>query len=82
MKVVIKSEKKNFFIIIPTVLILNRLTANISAKIIKSKCPTIDINSKDLIKLINSIKKYKKKHKHWELLNIISADGEIIFIRF
>ena len=80
MKMVIKSEKKKFFIILPTVLILNRFTATIATKIIKSKWPSIDISAKNLIKLIDSIKKYKQNNKHWELLNISSADGEIVFI--
>ena len=80
MKVVIKSEKKKFFIILPTALILNRLTAIIATKIIKNKCPSIDISAKDFIKLIDSIKKHKQNNKHWELLNISSADGEIVFI--
>lgn len=80
MKVVIKSEEKKFFIILPTVFILNRLTAIIATQIIKNKWPSIDISTKDFIKLIHSIKKYKKNNQHWEVLNISSADGEIISI--
>ena len=80
MKVVIQSEEKKFFIILPTVFILNRLTAIIATQIIKNKWPSIDISTKDFIKLIHSIKKYKKNNQHWEVLNISSADGEIISI--
>jgi hypothetical protein len=80
MKVVIKSENKKFAIILPTALILNRLTATIATKIIKSKWPSIDISTKDFMELINSIKNYKKSNKYWELLNISSADGEIVYI--
>lgn len=82
MKVVIKSENKKFGIILPTELILNRLTATIAIKIIKSKWPSIDISTKDSMKLINSIKKYKQNNKHWELINISSADGDIVYICF
>lgn len=80
MKVVIQSEEKKFFIILPTAFILNRLTAIIATQIIKNKWPSIDISTKDFIKLIHSIKKYKKNNKHWEVLNISSADGKIISI--
>jgi len=80
MKVVIKSEKTRIFILLPTALFLNRLTATIATKIIKSKQPSIDISAKDIMELINSIKKYKRKHKRWELVNISSADGENVFI--
>lgn len=80
MKVVIRTEKKKFFIILPTALLLNRLAACIATKMIKKKCPSIDISAKDLMKLIDSIKKYKQNNKHWEVLNISSANGESIFI--
>lgn len=80
MKIIIKSNEKKFFIILPTALILNRLTAIIATQVIKNKWPSIDISTKDFIKLIHSIKKYKKKNKHWEVLNISSANGEFILI--
>ena len=80
MKVVIRTEKKKFFIILPTALLLNQLTARIATKMIKKKCPSIDISAKDLMKLIDSIKKYKQNNKHWEVLNMSSANGESIFI--
>lgn len=80
MKVFIKSEKKKILIILPTALFLNRLTATIATKIIKSKQPSIDISTKDFMKLIHSIKKYKQRHKRWEVVNISSVDGENIFI--
>lgn len=80
MKVVIKSENKKVGIILPTAFILNRLTATIAIKIIKSKWPSIDISTKDSMKLINSIKKYKQNNKHWELINICSADGDLVYI--
>ncbi len=80
MKVVIKSEKTKIFILLPTALFLNPLTATIATKIIKSKQPSIDISAKDIMELIDSIKKYKRKHKRWEVVNIISADGENVFI--
>ena len=80
MKVVIKSEKTNLFIILPTSLILNRLSATIAIKIIKSKQPSIDISGYDFKKFINSIKNYKRQHKRWEVVNISSADGEIVFV--
>ena len=80
MKVVIKSEEAKIFLILPTSLILNKLSAAIATKILKSKIPAVDLSTDELMKLINCIKRYKKNHKHWEVVNISSADGEIVFI--
>ena len=80
MKVLIKSEKKKLTIILPTALLLNRLAATVAVKIITSKQPSIDVSVEDLMKLVNTIKKYKQKHKNWEVVNICSADGEKVYI--
>lgn len=80
MKVFIKSEKNNISIILPTALLLNRLTAVIIFKVIKSKQPSINIGAKDFMKLMNSIKKYKQRHKSWDVVSISSTDGKNVFI--
>ena len=81
MKVVIHSEKKKLFILFPTTLLLNRFTAAIATKMIKRKWPSIDISTRDSLKLIATIKEYRKNNKHWELIHISFASGDIIYIR-
>ena len=81
MKVVIKSEKMNLFLLFPTSLLLNQFTATIATKIIKSKWSSIDFSTNDCLKLMDSIKEYRKNNKHWELVNISSANGDIVYIR-
>lgn len=80
MKILIKAEKTKFFIILPTALLLNRAAASIVAKIIKTKFPNIDIGTMDFIKLIHTIMDYKQKHGRLEIVNIRSADGEVVYI--
>ena len=81
MKVVIKSDQKTFCILLPTALLFNRFTATIVTKVIKNKWPSIEISANDIMKLIHSSKEYAKNNKHWELVNISSADGDIVSIR-
>lgn len=80
MKVIVNSKDTNFYIILPTPLILNRLTAVIGIKLIKTLCPPNDLSMEDLIKLIRSVKKYKRKHWHWTIADIHTADGTKIHI--
>lgn len=80
MKVYIKSEGKGFFILLPTALFLNRLTAAIAVKSIKSKYPPVEISAEDFMKLTRVVKEYKRKHGRLELVNIITADGEVIYV--
>lgn len=68
-------------LILPTALFLNRLVAVIAIKTIRNQQPSIDIDIKDVMKLINTVKEYKRKHKDWEFINISSADGDIVWIR-
>ena len=80
MKVVIKTANMKFFIILPTAILLNRFTATITSQLIKKLWPSYFLSVKDLMKLVNSVKQYRKNHKHLELINIVTANGEIIYI--
>lgn len=80
MKVYIKSEGVRFFILLPTALFLNRLTANLAAKELKRKYPSMEIVSSDFIKLFDALKQCKKKYGRMELINIVTANGETVYI--
>lgn len=81
MKIVIKSSDMKLIILLPTALVLNRLTVSIAAKIIRSREPSIPVSSNDLKRLIDEIKRYKRIHKNWEVVNIHTASGEKILVR-
>ncbi len=80
-KIIVKSKKFKFYIIIPIILVSNKLSAIIFSKIIKSIW-VIDINYKDLLKIFISIKKYRKNNNILEVVNVISKEGDIIHISF
>lgn len=80
-KIIVKSKKFKFYIIIPIILVSNKLSAIIFSKIIKSIW-VIDINYKDLLKIFISIKKYRKNNNILEVVNVISKECDIIYISF
>ena len=80
-KIIVKSKKFKFYIIIPIILVSNKLSAIIFSKIIKSIW-VIDINYKDLLKIFISIKKYRKNNNILEVVNVISKEGDIMHISF
>lgn len=80
MKIAIKTEDTNFFILFPTALVLNRLSAAVAAKIIKSRWGDIDVSAEDLAGLIDFVKYYKRTHRRWEVVNISTADGGYIYV--
>lgn len=80
MKILIWSKETKFFILLPTSLLFNRLSAMIAAKVIKAKQPAIDLSVEDCMRLIAFIKEYKRRHRYWEVVNIHTADGETIYI--
>lgn len=80
MRVIIKSDRARFAIVLPTALFLNRLSSAIATKIIKSKQPLLDISIDDFMKILKVIKTYKKKYKRMEIINIHTANGDVVYL--
>lgn len=81
MKVVIKSEKRKVVLLWPTALLLNRLTARIVLRILKSQCPEMEVSREDMMKWMQVIKAYKRKHKRLEVVDIRTSQGEVVYVR-
>ena len=83
MRIRIKSkDEKNINLVLPTSLVLSDLTALIAANAINKKAETKEckISSRDLCKLMAAMRKIKKKYGRFELVDIQSADGDIVKI--
>ena len=83
MKIKVKDADKNIKIIFPTCLLLNRLTAFAAPKFLHKKLKShgIEITSAQAVKLIKTLKRFRRRHKNWKLVEVNSADGEHIEIR-
>lgn len=74
MRIYIKEESgKKWKFRIPLGLAFNRVTAGFIAK--RGQKEGTNISKEQLRALIKEVKKYKKNHKNWKLVEVDSADG-------
>lgn len=79
MKIHINDDGKDFNIILPSGIFMNRACVAIIQKKLKKK--GLDLPPDLLYELIKTIKQYKKDHEEWSLVEVSSADGAEIEIR-
>ena len=83
MRIYIKSPERTLRLRIPTRLALNNLTAQIISKQVKKHVeePGSKYSSIDFRRLFRTIHQIRRKNHGWNLVEIESADGEIIKIK-
>lgn len=81
-KIKAKDENKHINILLPTSLVCSNLTAIIAHKAITSKVEKeqFSISRKDLARIMWMLRSLKKKYGKLELVDIVSADGDIVKI--
>jgi hypothetical protein len=74
--------EKPIRLIFPTGMIFNRLTALIGSHAIKEHAGEefSALNSRQLNRLFRVIRKFKRKHPKFELVNVESSDGDKVRI--
>jgi hypothetical protein len=83
MKIVVGSARgKTIKLLLPTRLIFNSITATIGARMIR-KHARMDssINAHDLRRFVKEVNRMKKIHPRMNIVDIESADGDIVQIR-
>ena len=63
----------------PTGLLLNRLTAHFAARMLQKY--GLHLTGRQLSAFMRELKRWKRRHKDWVLVEVDSADGEYIQIR-
>ena len=82
MKIRIRSYERRFTLILPTRLLLSKGAVKLGLRIGKRCSISVpDIPLKIVDALCDEVKRIKKKHGSWELVDVQSADGEQINIR-
>ena len=79
MRISIKWDDTKLTLRLPTGLILNRLTAGIVCR--KLKKEGIHLTRKQTVLFIKELKKYKKKHRDWNLVEASENDTNSIVIK-
>lgn len=80
MKVWIRSGKTRLLLLLPTGLVLNRLTAKIAVTAVRNRYPSLAFGTEDVQKLLDAIKDHKRRHPHWVLVDVTTADGERVYV--
>lgn len=73
-----ESDGKNISLRLPNRLMLNGLSAVLLSKASKRK--NLNISAKQLRILFRAIKKYKRKHPKWELIEVHDHNGDSVEI--
>lgn len=79
MRIHIKSEGKNLRFWIPTNLIFSKTVAWLGVRF-GMRYSSVNVSQEQLCRLFAEFRRIKKKHGTWELVNIESADGELVKI--
>lgn len=81
MKIRIRSDEKNFTILLPTRLLFSKTVLKFGLRMGRKYSAQVpDIPPQMLEALCDEIKRIKKKHGVWELVDVQSGDGEIVQI--
>lgn len=73
------SNGKSIKICLPTPLALNSITVEILAKLLKKH--EVPIQRQTLVAIKRDIRRYKRRHKDWNFLEVTSADGTYVLIK-
>lgn len=79
MKISIKSDKLKMVLRFPTGLVINRFTAGIIRKSLKKK--GIHLSRKQTVLFIKELKRYKKKHRDWNLVEVTESGTNSVIIK-
>ena len=79
MKIAINSGDTKFVFRFPTGLVFNRLTAGIVCR--KLKKEGINLTRKQTVLFIKELKRYKKTHRDWNLVEVSENDTNSVIIK-
>ncbi len=81
MRIIVKeSEGKNIRLLLPTGMVLNRLTAGLISKALVERAK-MDLSTGQMMRLMRELKRFKRKHPDWVLVEVQSSDGDYVKIK-
>ena len=73
------SVKSRTVLCLPTSFVINRFSAGIIRRMLQNK--GIHLTKKQTVALVKEIKKYKKRHPDWNLVEVTHSDGSKITVK-
>ena len=81
MKIHVRSEEHTFTLLLPTRMVFSKSILKFGMRIGRKYSDQVpDISPQTIDALCDEIKRIKKKHGSWELVNVQSSDGERVQI--
>ena len=80
MKIKIKTEKLNLFFAVPTVLVFSDIGL-LFMKICDKYGDFKGVTFKDMRNIRKTIRRIRKKHKNWNLVEVDSTDGTCVRVK-
>ena len=79
MKISINSDNTNLVLRFPTGLVFNRLTAGIVRRFLKKQ--EIHLTRKQTVLFIKELKRYKRRHRDWNLVEVEESGKNSVVIK-
>lgn len=78
MKIIIKCEDADLHFALPTGLLINRMTAHCVPGMLQKN--GLSVTPEQAVAFVKAFKKWKRQHKHWNLVEVQCADGTFVEI--
>lgn len=79
MKLIVTKPERDIRLLLPTCLVLNRLSAQIGSRAMQDK--NVRISPAQLNGLFRELRRFKREHPDWVLVEAETASGEYITVR-
>lgn len=80
MRIIVKAKNgPNFRLLLPTALILNRFTAGWVCKSMDSN--GMHLSKEQAVAFLGELKRYRRKHRDWVLVEVRSAGGDYVKVK-
>ena len=79
MKIAIKWDETKLTLCFPTGLVLNRFTAGFGSRMLKKE--GIHLTRRQTVLFIKELKKYRRHHRDWNLVEVTENDKNSVIIK-
>ena len=80
MRIWIRTQETRLHLLLPDGMLFNHLNVWLAVKVLEGK--GIRLSRQQIMKLVDCLKAYRKSHTEWTLVQVNSADGDEVLVKF